>query len=218
MAEIGNIRSALDGGDLNLASNVAQKILSKLPIRELTSKEQKWLKQYDDDNRVLWLLQIGLFQTSLKSRKMEGLAGLKRLYNRPLNVLGQVEANPKDVGGMPVIANTELGDIAICLERNHIAEPTEGDRESSCLQETHFNPGFVASEIPTTGSPYSEVEELFWCLVKKNWKGQKVLYSETLLYELLGNSYSANCVFVEIPRLLFNPHKTLWDTLGGNFS
>ena len=49
---------------------------------------------------------------------------------------------------------------------------------------------------------------------EKRWKGQTVYYHESLLYEILGNSSFANLLFLELPRIFFNPHKTLNDTKG----
>ena len=50
-------------------------------------------------------------------------------------------------------------------------------------------------------------------MAEKTYRGQAVVYYETVLYELIGHSDFANTVFVEVPRQVFHPHKTLRDAL-----
>ena len=78
---------------------------------------------------------------------------------------------------------------------------------------THFNPGFCAVEIPQDADYYSKQNRDFWLMAEKVYRGEQVVYYETVLYELLGNSSFANTVFVEVPRLVFNPHKALRDAM-----
>ena len=43
-----------------------------------------------------------------------------------------------------------------------------------------------------------------------------VCYHETVLHELIGNSATTNLVFIEVPRTLFHPHKSFFDSLGND--
>jgi hypothetical protein len=82
---------------------------------------------------------------------------------------------------------------------------------------THFNPVFVAAELPSDEMINQMENNPFWLISKKTWKGQDVYYQESILYELLGSSQFTNVIFVEVPRLLFNPHKTLFDAQNKQF-
>jgi hypothetical protein len=136
---------------------------------------------------------------------------LARLFSRPVNVLGQVPNSGNDVGGTPVFVRRPDGiKEKLCIEVVHV----DGDQVESVLKNpsvaTHFNPVFVASELVADFVGYN-VEHPYWSCVRKRFDGADVYYYESFLYEILGSSSLSNAVFIEIPRLLFNPHKTLSD-------
>jgi hypothetical protein len=76
---------------------------------------------------------------------------------------------------------------------------------------THFNPVCVAAEIPENPRAYDLEQCPFWILAEKSMLGEPVVYHEIVLYEVIGNSLTANVLFPEISRRLFHPHKTLLD-------
>lgn len=139
---------------------------------------------------------------------------LQQLFARPLNTMGMVPNSGKDVGGTPVVARTPFGDIHLCMEVTHASSEDHKNYFSNPAKATHFNPAFVAAEIPANASAYQSEQHPFWTIAEKTYREEKVLYHETLLYELLGNSVLSNCLFIEIPRTLFNPHKSVEDVLG----
>lgn len=134
-------------------------------------------------------------------------------YSKPVTTLGQVPNNGVDVGGSPVIIEDELGrQLGVCLERPHASKEDIEFFLANPKRATHFNPVFVACEA-CDHYDFINKDHGFWILAKKQWLGQDVLYLETVLYELIGNSLFTNCTFIELPRTIFNPHKSLEDTL-----
>jgi hypothetical protein len=156
---------------------------------------------------------------------------LSEWLSRPLSVFGVVRKEAGDVGGGPVFARLPNGEsIKLCMEMPHA---TDGDRElyfGARGKATHFNPVLVFFELqthkdtqnPSNGRPnigrpvdFARLfDDRFWLLAQKEFEGTKVCYHETVLYELIGNSARTNLIFVEVPRTLFNPHKSFIDGLG----
>lgn len=142
----------------------------------------------------------------------------EELINRPFVLMGQVPNTGRDVGGSCVFAHVEGVLQKICLELPH-ASPDDQDLFLKRPERaTHFNPVFVAVEIPNQDRLDELQNNPFWLVSKKTWKGADVYYQESILYELLGSSQFTNVIFTEIPRLLFNPHKTLHDAKDKSFS
>jgi len=153
---------------------------------------------------------------------------LQEQLSRPLSVFGVVRKEVGDVGGGPVFAQLPDGThVKICLEMPHASKEDAQEYFGNKGRATHFNPVLVFFELRThqyshTPNPRSGkivqpgqlFDEHFWLLARKEFKGRKVCYHETVLYELIGNSARTNVVFVEVPRTLFKPHKTLLDSLG----
>jgi hypothetical protein len=147
---------------------------------------------------------------------------------RPLSVFGVVRKEVGDVGGGPVFAQLPDGThVKICLEMPHASKEDAQEYFGNKGRATHFNPVLVFFELRThqrshTTNPRSGkivqpgqlFDEHFWLLARKEFMGRKVCYHETVLYELIGNSARTNVLFVEVPRTLFRPHKTLLDSLG----
>ncbi|NBO37325.1 DUF4301 family protein [bacterium] len=153
---------------------------------------------------------------------------LQQQLARPLSVFGVVRKEVGDVGGGPVFAQLPDGThVKICLEMPHASKEDAQEYFGNKGRATHFNPVLVFFELRThqrshTQNPRSGrivqpgqlFDEHFWLLARKEFKGRKVCYHETVLYELIGNSARTNVLFVEVPRTLFRPHKTLLDSLG----
>jgi hypothetical protein len=163
---------------------------------------------------------------------------LNAFVSRPLSIFGVVRKETGDIGGGPVFSSLPDGQqIKLCMEMPHASAE---DRElyfGARGKVTHFNPVLVFFELqthkslhasqPTAGKPTRQhtsngrpvpfgslFDDRFWLLAAKEFDGKKVCYHETVLYELIGNSARTNLIFVEVPRTLFNPHKSFIDGLG----
>lgn len=198
------IRAALAEGRLDHAAEVAR------PLRALVTGSAPAAGMEDaSDADFLWDVQTRLFHTPAPAHR--NLAALKKIYARPLNTLGQVPNTAKDVGGTPCFVDTPDGRRKLCIEVPHASEADKQAFLANPAKATHFNPVFVAAELGEGGERYLAENRYFWLLAEKTHRGHPVVYYETVLYELLGNSELAHCLFVEVPRVLFNPHKTLKD-------
>jgi len=210
---IKKIRKMLTQNKLNEASILAYKMLESIPIRKCRREEELYMqKSQSAEEQLLWRVLFQIFNSPLPKTSPTTLI-LCKYYNRPVNTMGQVPNKGTDVGGTPVIVQTQYGKISLCIELPHVSNDDFEKYLKNPFLATHFNPAFIASEIPKDLSTY-EQDHPFWIIAKKEHRGQKVFYYESLLYEILGNSFMSNLTFVEIPRLLFNPHKTIDDTIG----
>ncbi len=219
LLEIRNIRQFLGQNNLQNAANTAQQLLQALkhPVNappEIT----KSLEKLPGNEVFLWKLQYQLFHYReplsrlLANSPSERVAKLVELFDRPVNSLGQVPNTAHDVGGTPVFVDIDHSEVKICLEVPHASA---ADRElflQNPKKATHFNPVFAAAEIRPLPSACYQANFPFWILTERHYQGKKVYYHESVLYELLGNSLLANVVFVEVPRTIFNPHKSVKDT------
>lgn len=207
---IKHIRISLASNQLSEAAKHAENLLEKFAARKLSRGKEEFLNTKNEPERTLWTLQFSVFQTPIELAKYTKLA---ELFDRPLNFLGQVPNLGKDRGGTPVIIQTPEGDTAVCVETPHFSDEDQ-KRLSDTEFATHFNPVFAAVEVQEDIENYEHEKNSFWIFAEKQWKGKTVYYHESLLYEMLGNSKFVNLVFVELPRSIFNPHKTLDDTRG----
>ena len=199
------IRHALQHRQLELANDIARQVRERL----LGSSS----KRSTIANADLWSTLHELFHAPLPTAtQATDTDKLLKLYCRPVNSLGQVPNRGNDMGGIPVFVDYQGQRIKICLEIPHM---TEADRQGLAKEASHFNPVFVACELD---ADYHQAQNPFWLLAEKNYRGQQVCYHETLLYETLGNSLHCNTVFVDVPRLIFNPHKTISDAAGKHLS
>jgi hypothetical protein len=151
-----------------------------------------------------------------------------KLLSRPLSVFGVVKKEDGDVGGGPVYIRLPDGSRAkLCMEMPHANEEDSKKYFANKGACTHFNPVLTFFELRThslgRGGKASSgravdfrrlFDDRFWMLSRKEFKGQPVCYHETVLYELIGNSATTNLVFIEVPRSLFCPHKTIFESLG----
>jgi len=225
---VANIRHSIDEHDFKEAEKIAANTLKFLPTSknaqlDHNSESRNWTEAKEKYPYSLKLqqdifhLNCDLFSYTLKEEKHIE-ATIKRLYDRPVNTMGMVPNTQNNIGGSPVFVNFHNLPIKLCIELPHVSSE---DREKYLVppeKATHFNPVFVVSEIPKTSDYYSQFEESSWVLAKKSYKGQEVYYHESVLYELISDSLLSNCAFVEIPLLLFNPHKSITDSVGKKFT
>lgn len=191
---IEEIRSALGKEKVGEAAEVSNRLLSL------------WGLSAEEGERSLAKVASRLFycdSTSLKDMIAQ--------FARPFVLMGQVPNTQRDVGGSCVFAEVDGRIQKICLELPHASPDDRKDFFENPEKATHFNPVFVAAEIPDQAVLNSWSNHPFWIIAKKSWRGRDVFYQESILYELLGSSQYCNVIFVEIPRILFNPHKTLAD-------
>lgn len=218
LSKLCEIRALLAVQNIDRANDTAAKLCLILGLNEYNFEHQDWVKQQSDSYKNLWQVLIQVFHTfpkfieSLYAEQNCWHKVLVELYNRPLNCLGQVPNSGKDVGGTPVFTHSNGMKLAMCIELPHASENDIEKFLSNPDKATHFNPVFVTSELVDDPSVYNQKSSSFWILVKKMHDQTPVMYHETVLYELLGNSILSNTVFIEIPRLLFNPHKSVSDS------
>ena len=191
------------------ARDLMRQILPGLEIRLENRKMSSQSVPFD----ALKQLQQCIFHTIVSDQP--SLGELQALYARPVNLMGQVPNTGRDVGGTPCFIERKVGSprIKVSLELPHISASDRHKFLADAAIATHFNPGFCAVEIPPDPSYYTERNEDFWIMAEKTYRGESVIYFETVIYELVGNSSFANMAFVEVPRLVFNPHKALKDAM-----
>lgn len=191
--EIQQIRLCLKRSDKDLANDHAKNIC------------KIWGFDHVSRGSAVTLVLEKLFYASMEN------ADATSLFDRPFVLMGQVPNTGKDVGGSCVLADVDGVRQKLCLELPH-ASPSDRSRFLSDPKlATHFNPVFVAAEIPSEDS-YSRLKNNpFWLVTKKRWENRDVYYQESILYELLGSSQFVNVLFVDVPRSIFNPHKALAD-------
>ncbi len=155
----------------------------------------------------LWCVLKELFHTARPPADSEGdRRNLLNFYARPVNTLGQVLNNGKDMGGIPVFATWRGRRLKLCLEIPHMREEDIRNFARHPERATHFNPVFAACELD---AHYDTHHSPFWLAAHKTFAGQEVMYHETLFSEIVGNSLHCNTLFVEVPRCIFNPHKCI---------
>ena len=196
LTQVVAVRAALRRRQLDKAEAVARDIVISVLRRKPPS-------------RALWYVLKELFHTERAvADGAEEVEQLVALYARPVNTLGQVANNGKDVGGVPVFVRWRGKRIKVCLEIPHMHADDVKNFAQDLQRATHFNPVFVACEL---AADYDVCSSPFWLAARKTYAGEEVMYHETLLYEMLGNSYYCNALFVEVPRGVFNPHKCITD-------
>ena len=195
LAQMDEIRRSIEVDDSVNASVAAKRILDFWGITVISSEP------------VLTTLMIKLFHANPGSVETR----LFDLCRRPLVLMGQVPNTARDVGGTCVFTEIDGVRQKLCLEVPHATDADKKKFLEDPSKATHFNPVFVAAEIPNEASLKNWDNHPFWLVAKKSWQGRDTYYQESILYEMLGSSHYANVIFVEVPRLVFNPHKTLKD-------
>ncbi len=218
------LRNALAHQELTTAENLAQKFAEefKLDLSNLQDETRELVGQFALNGvqaLSLSLIQLKLFHTPTKFfRKLIEQKGARdaimQLYLRPLNILGQVRNTERDIGGTPCFVDVAGSQVKICLEVPHASLDDKQNFLANPERATHFNPVFAYTEVPAKVDYYDDHANDFWIIAEKKFESKRVFYHETVLYELIGNSLASNCLFVEIPRGLFKPHKSLSDHPG----
>lgn len=149
---------------------------------------------------------------------------------QPISIFGVVRKEVADIGGGPIFAELPDGTkIKLCIEMPHVNEEDSKEYFGPRGKATHFNPVLAFFELRTNKRSFEKensvgkkviysklFDERFWLLTKREYKGKPVCYHETVLHELIGNSATTNLVFIEVPRTLFRPHKSFFDSLGND--
>ena len=212
LAAVDQIRANLAASDLGAAARAALPFLALLQTKARPDVATFLANVSNPDAKTLWRVQLEVFHTRIPAGPGT-IAELKTLFARPLNLLGQVPNTGGDVGGTPCFVETALGQTKIVIEVPHASSADKQDFLANPARATHFNPVFAAVEATADARHYQAMNDDFWLLAEKTFRGAPVRYHETVLYELIGNSVLANAVFVEVPRLVFNPHKSLKDAV-----
>lgn len=200
------VRAALAAGDPAVGETAAH-ALNKLATSQSTAPDAAWIAS--TPHPEMWGAQARLFHSALP--EVPSFEYLQQLYGRPVTTLGQVPNTGADVGGTPCFVAHQGQKIKICVEVPH-ASPADKDRFFTHPEKaTHFNPVFAAAEITADPMQYQRRNDDFWLMAEKTYRGTEVIYYETVLYELIGNSTLANSTFIEVPRSIFNPHKKMSD-------
>lgn len=200
------MRRALAKDDFDQARQLASTLLTRWPLVQAPREEA-----IDESNPLVRIL-ARLFHAPLQGTISN--EWIKALFARPVVTMGQVPNTARDIGGTCVFAIVDGEWQKLCLEVPHASDSDRQTFLADPQKATHFNPVFVAAEIPSDKALQGWNDHPFWLIAKKMWLGQEVWYQESILYEMLGSSKYANVTFVEIPRILFNPHKGLPDARG----
>jgi hypothetical protein len=191
--EIQQIRICLKRDDLDSANNHAKNICKIWGLDDLGCSS------------AVDLVLEKMFYTRVENQ------GIKSLFDKPFVLMGQVPNTGSDVGGSCVLADVDGIRQKLCLELPHASPDDRARFLSDPKLATHFNPVFVAAEIPSEESYARLKNNPFWLVTKKKFENRDVYYQESILYELLGSSQFVNVLFVDVPRSIFNPHKALTD-------
>lgn len=197
VGQMDELRLCIKANDRHRGTTVSNKILDFWGLPS---------KNADD---ALVTLFSDLFHATPDAIQNDQLA----LVMRPLVLMGQVPNTARDIGGTCVFTSIDGVSQKLCLEVPHASPSCRTNFLENSAKATHFNPVFVASEIISNDLLNAWNNHPFWLIAKKSWRGKDVYYQESVLYEMLGSSQYANVLFVEMPRLVFNPHKTLKDTV-----
>lgn len=220
--EFKKIRSELRTHSLQQADIAAQSLAQAAQSLVKSQGAQKFIESDAETKNLRTVLTILLQLDPLKLTEQlaqnNATDVFRTLFDRPLNLLGQVPNTQRDVGGTPVFVTTPHGVQKVCLELPHASTEDVKKFLADPIKATHFNPVFVAAELVTDPQMYETEDNPFWIMAAKSFQGEAVYYHETVLYELLGNNFLANALFVEVPRNVFHPHKTLNDTRDRSFS
>ncbi len=201
LLKLKDLRAAVKASNSRIVEGRAQDLLKFWGLKPSSSTDS------------LTTLMMHLFHTSPSST-----GDIQDLLDRPFVLMGQVPNTGRDVGGSCVFATVDGIKQKICLELPHASTTDKQNFLENPQKATHFNPVFVAAELPQDDIIDRMENNPFWLISKKTWKGKDVYYQESILYELLGSSQFTNVIFVEVPRQVFNPHKTLLDAKNKQFT
>ncbi len=194
----------------------------KSPTRECSELKEKKISValvYSKLQRIFFWPTL-----SRDEKAIEVLMKMEKQLMRPISVFGVVQMTHDDVGGSPVFAKDGIGlQIKVCLEGAHIKEIDKKKVKMSNEERVFFNSAvtFVETEmddLDTQGKTKVRrvnfndiVTSDVFLIAQKQHEGQKVLYHELAMFEILSHSELVNSVFVEVSRAIFKPNKSIID-------
>lgn len=211
LTAVKEIREALRQDKKDQARDIAKKLLAHWNLRKAPHENPEV-----DTTDPLTLVLARLFHAPLNAPLSD--EAMSALFARPVVTMGQVPNTARDIGGTCVYTEVNGEWQKLCLEVPHASDADRQTFLADPKKATHFNPVFVAAELPSDEALQLWEDHPFWLIAKKMWLGKDVWYQESILYEMLGSSKYTNLTFVEIPRILFNPHKGLPDARGRQLS
>lgn len=215
---------------LNYLANFINEDIANKELKECYDAENKFLGvSFKSFHKIIGNLFHWQNLSSTLS-DMESWEQILSWMELPISVFGVVRKEVLDIGGGPIFAELPDGTkIKLCIEMPHTNEKDAIEYFGPRGKATHFNPVLAFFELRTNKKSfenensvgkkvnYSKLfDERFWLLSKREYKGKPVCYHETVLHELIGNSATTNLIFIEVPRSLFKPHKSYFDSLGND--
>lgn len=142
------------------------------------------------------------------------VAHIHRMCDRPTRVCGMV-ANEGAPGGGPFWV--EYDGVATKQIVEKVQLPKDEETNKLLEKSTHFNPVFIVMDPRTVNGQRRDLDEFVdqnaFIRVEKDHKGQQVIYHE--LPGLWNGSMAFwNTLFVEVPKGVFTPVKTVLDLIG----
>ena len=140
-------------------------------------------------------------------------SNIKDLCDRPTRVCGMVK-NEGEPGGGPFWVEYDGIATKQIVEKVQLSKDQLTD--SLLVSSTHFNPVFMILDLKTVNGERRDLNEFVdknsFLRVEKDHKGQKIIYHE--LPGLWNGAMALwNTIFVEIPKEVFTPVKTVLDLI-----
>ena len=140
-------------------------------------------------------------------------SNIKDLCDRPTRVCGMVK-NEGEPGGGPFWVEYDGIATKQIVEKVQLSKDQLTD--SLLVSSTHFNPVFMILDLKTVNGERRDLNEFVdknsFLRVVKDHKGQKIIYHE--LPGLWNGAMALwNTIFVEIPKEVFTPVKTVLDLI-----
>lgn len=168
--------------------------------------------KFSEDDLKRFNAKYQLFQTS-DLPKVDSEV-IKTLCDRPCRVCGMV-INEGAPGGGPFWVKEDGFATKQIVEKVQIGN-SENDKKA-LSESTHFNPVFIVVDKRTPNRTLCDLNDFVdpdtFIRVEKDQKGLKVIYHE-LPGLWNGSMASWNTLFVEIPKSVFTPVKTVLDLVG----
>lgn len=138
-----------------------------------------------------------------------------RILNRPVRICGMVR-NEGEPGGGPFWVRGADGSESVQIVESAETDPDDQNQQAIFRSSTHFNPVFMALGVRDyQGHPFhlpDFVDEDRYILAKKVSDGKTIRVLERPgLWN--GSMAHWNTVFVEVPKQVFSPVKTVFDLL-----
>jgi hypothetical protein len=164
------------------------------------------------ENRIGTLLPI---RSELAGSRDDRASTLYRYLNRPLRVCGVVRLD-QDSGGGPFWVEDTDGEVSLQIVETSQVDLACSEQRQIWESSTFFNPVEIVCGLRSFDERQFELADYrdpSTCFVaEKSWNGQPIRILE--LPGLWNGSMAFwNTVFLEVPREIFNPVKTVLDLL-----